>query len=284
MTGSDQNRLPDRLVGVSLKMYFDVPQTLAYLSAIASASFAPSPTSNSNVSASEKKTTALFVVPSFPLLAHAETQSLLRHVSSEASRPPILLGVQNAHYEDRGAFTGETSPVMLKQLGVSIVELGHAERRAEPYNESNTLIAKKVKAVLRNGMIPLVCIGEKTQGAGLEIAVHECEDQIDPAIEAALEEGVDKTAGIVFAYEPVWAIGASKPASADHVLAVIQRLRDGILNRYSTLARPVRFLYGGSAGPGTWSALKSGCDGLFLGRFAHDVENLVRVWEEVVTS
>ena len=159
--------------------------------------------------------------------------------------------------------------------------LGHAERRRAPINEADDVIAKKAKAVVRNGMIPLVCIGEKTKSnimsEGVGLAIRECSPQIMEVLRA-----VPGDAPIIFAYEPVWAIGVQEPASADHVLAVVKSLKS-LVDTVEGKTE-VRILYGGSAKPGTWQTLKAGLDGLFLGRFAHNVESFEKVIREVEGS
>ncbi len=256
--------LPPRLVGVNTKMYFDLPSTTAYVSAIAK--IAPSPNSSCGI----------FIIPSYPCL-------LAAHKLLEAT-PQVLLGAQNCHAEDSGAYTGEVSPLMLKQAGCSMVCLGHAERRRAPVKETDEDVAQKAVAVIRNGMIPLVCIGEKAKSnimsEGVGLAIRECTPQIMEVMKV-LPENVP----IIFAYEPVWAIGAQEPASADHVLSVVRSLKDRIREGFGEhQAGKIRILYGGSAKPGTWETLKDGVDGLFLGRFAHNVDNFEKVIEEVEVS
>ena len=254
--------LPDRLVGVNLKMYFDAPSTTSYITAIAK--FVAPPASIS---------TGVFILPSYPCLASAS--DLLEMT------PQVILGAQNCHSEDSGAHTGEVSPPMLKQVGCRIVCLGHAERRAAPFNETDEAVATKANAVVRNGMIPLVCIGEKSRSTimseGVGLAIRECTPQITGILGT-----VTPSAPVIFAYEPVWAIGAQEPASADHVLAVVKSLKQLVKSMGDRA--DVRILYGGSAKPGTWGTLKDGLDGLFLGRFAHDVGNFERVVNEVEES
>ena len=152
------------------------------------------------------------------------------------------------------------------------MELGHAERR-RLFGETDETVALKAKAVVRNAMIPLVCIGERTQGT-----VPQAVEEVRPQIESILDV-VPTGHEIIFAYEPVWAIGQPAPASAEYVVMVVQELRAlcGMRGRGSE----VRFLYGGSAGPGTFEGLREGVDGLFLGRFAHDVKNFFEVVGEV---
>lgn len=244
-----------RIVGTSLKMYFDLPSTTKYLGAVARIS-----------SAAEKANIDLFVIPDFVTITSAKSQ--LENTS-------IWIGAQDCYSEDKGAYTGEVSPLTLSQAGVKIVEIGHAERR-KLFGETDADVAKKAAAVVRNGMIPLICIGEKNKSniasQAVGIAVSECK----PQIEAALSE-IPDDAEVVFGYEPVWAIGASQPAGADHVVAVTQNLRSLVASRKGR----TRILYGGSAGPGTFQDLKEGVDGLFLGRFAHDPGNLQKVIQEM---
>lgn len=236
-------------------MYFDLPSTEAYLQVLS----ARPPQSTCNV----------FVLPSLPALSIA---------SAILSKSQVWIGAQNCHWEDSGAHTGEVSPKMLKQLGCTIVELGHAERRRAPFNETDDITANKARAAVRNGLIPLICIGEKSKSTivsqGVGMALRECVPQVT-AVLNAVPDGAD----LIFAYEPVWAIGAQEPASADHVLTVVGELRKEISGRGRS--GEVRILYGGSAKPGTWDALKGGLDGLFLGRFAHDVDAFKKVVEEI---
>ncbi|KAK6435323.1 hypothetical protein LTR95_008488 [Oleoguttula sp. CCFEE 5521] len=244
-----------RLLGASLKMYLDLPSTNNYVSSVAPLS-----------SAADAANIDFFVIPDFvTLLPSAE----------KLAPTSILLGAQDCHSEDKGAFTGEISPVVLAQAGVKIVEIGHAERRAL-FGETDKTVAAKAAAIVRNGMTPLVCIGEKSRSSiasqAVGLAISECKPQITAAL-----SGIPDTSDVILAYEPVWAIGASEPAGADHVVAVTQSLRELVKGRQGR----VRILYGGSAGPGTFEALKEGVDGLFLGRFAHDIKNLEKVIEEM---
>ena len=241
---------PRRTVGVSLKMYFDLEKTAQYVRACAA--LGPHALSH-NVD--------IFVIPDFLSLTAASTVLRLE-------APTIRLGAQDCFWEDSGAYTGEVSPAVLRSIGCSIVELGHAERR-RLFGETDVEVAKKAKAAIRNGLTPLICIGERTKGTPQE-AVDECRPQIESILVAT-----DQDQEIIFAYEPVWAIGQPKPASAEYVVSVTQELRKLCGDRH------VRFLYGGSAGPGTFDVMREGVDGLFLGRFAHDVENFREVITEV---
>jgi triosephosphate isomerase len=279
---------PRRLVGTSLKMYFSIPKTLEYirsLSAMADDGASLPPAGSGP---------ELFVIPDY--LTILEARKILHGVDTAATSPiaspphttgaaqkastnRIELGAQDAFWSPAGAFTGEVSPRSLAEAGVRYVELGHAERR-RLFHETDAEVGQKVKAAVDEGLVPLVCIGEvnkPTTGdaqAGARAAADECAPQVQ-----AVLGNIPDEAEVVLAYEPVWAIGASEPAGAEHVVAVAKMLRESVRGRKGL----VRILYGGSAGPGTFDKLKDGVDGLFLGRFAHDVENFKKViWEMTV--
>lgn len=246
---------PRRMVGVSLKMYFDLPSTLSYVRGVLQLD---GDAWNARLD--------LFVIPDFVTLL--ESARILESSS-------IWLGAQDAFWEDKGAYTGEVSPLVLRQAGARMVEMGHAERRAA-FGETDEWVAKKAAAAARNGLIPLVCIGEKTHhsvaSAAVGAAIQECTPQVTSVLDA-----VPDHAEVILAYEPVWAIGAAQPADADHVVTVTKELRKLTAHRTGV----TRILYGGSAGPGTFAKMAEGVDGLFLGRFAHDIQNLKKVIAEV---
>lgn len=220
----------------------------------------------------------IFIIPDFVSLQ--STGKLL----ADAPSTDVWLGAQDTHWEDAGAFTGEVSPSVLREAGVRIVEVGHAERR-RIFGETDDVTAKKAAAVARNAMVPLVCIGEKTKADGehdvstasIRVAVTECQVQVDAVMAA-----VGPDAEVVLAYEPVWAIGASQPAGEGHVLAVVAGIRD--LESVRTRPGITRVVYGGSAGPGLYERLKGGVDGLFLGRFGHDPAQFVKTVKEVAEA
>ncbi|EKG10070.1 Triosephosphate isomerase [Macrophomina phaseolina MS6] len=249
---------PRRIVGTSLKMYFDLDRTLSYVEGVAELS-----------SHAEANNVDLFVIPDFVTILEA------RRILKDTS---VLLGAQDAFWEASGAYTGEVSPLTLQQAGVRLIEMGHAERR-RIFGENDEQVAKKAAAAVKHGHIPLVCIGEKTHGAvasaAVGMAVEECRPQVTSVLAAVPDD-----AELILAYEPVWAIGAQEPADADHVVNVTKELRKMASSRKGV----TRVLYGGSAGPGTFAKLVDGVDGLFLGRFAHNLANLKQVITEVARS
>lgn len=249
-----------RLVGFSAKMYFTAPRTEEYTSSFIELLRDVPQESLQNVD--------IFILPDY-ITIPGTIQQL------QTCPVPVWTGAQDCHWEDEGAFTGEVSPVTLKHIGARIVAVGHAERR-RLFAETDEMVAKKAAAVARSGMVPLVCIGEKTQG-DVNIAADECAAQVNAVMAA-----VDGNAEVALAYEPVWAIGAPQPAGEEHILAVVEKLRDlpSVIDRKGV----TRIVYGGSAGPGLFKKLKDGLDGLFLGRFAHDPERFLQTVKEVASA
>lgn len=245
------------VVGVSLKMYFGYRQTLDYCHAVARRLAGHPALTSGDV--------RLFVLPAFPAIP----------VAADIFRgTPIAVGAQDLWTSDGGAFTGEVGGPMLHEAGARYVEVGHAERRTL-FGEDETLVAEKTAAALRNGLTPVLCLGEADRTAVAEAAA-ECVRQLDSALKAAA--GQQLSGPVVIAYEPFWAIGAAEPAGDEHITGVCAALRAAIAERTEHAGSTV--IYGGSAGPGLFTRLGGGVDGLFLGRFAHDPRALAEVVEE----
>lgn len=152
----------------------------------------------------------------------------------------IALGAQNMHFEQRGAFTGEVSPPMLRGLCRYVI-VGHSERR-QYFGETDAGVGRKVKAALEHGLRPIVCVGEdlRQNESGHTAAV------VEKQVRGALE-GVAPTGEIVIAYEPVWAIGTGRAATAEGANVVIRRIRQIVAAVWDDAsARDVRIQYGGS--------------------------------------
>ncbi|KAK0722030.1 triosephosphate isomerase [Lasiosphaeria miniovina] len=225
---------------------------------------------------------------SLPLLDSVDVFVIPDHVTlagvvAQVAHHGIMVGAQDCHSEDAGAFTGAVSPAVLAEVGCRLVELGHAERR-RLFAETDASAAAKAAAVVRNAMVPLVCVGEERD---------DDEDDDEPHIVAAADEvlvqvrsalaAVPADTDVVLAYEPVWAIGASAPAPIDHVRAVVRRVRASDAVRARAPGR-TRIVYGGSAGPGLFTRIAPDVDGLFLGRFAHDPAQFFRTVCEVAQA
>ncbi len=159
----------------------------------------------------------------------------------------ILLCAQNCHWEDKGAFTGEISPSMLKDMDVEYVIIGHSERR-EYFFETDEMINRKLKAVIKNGLKAILCVGEKLQERERGRTMEVIENQVEKDI-----EGVD-VEKIVIAYEPVWAIGTGKTATPEMAEEVHSFIKD-LIKKIS--GKEVTVIYGGSVKPENISSLIS---------------------------
>ena len=155
----------------------------------------------------------------------------------------VASGAQNMHFEASGAYTGEISAQMLKDLGVQYVIIGHSERRAY-FGETDALVNKKTKAALSQGLIPIVCVGESLEQRELGITIELVRMQVKIALEGIT---ADEAKGIVIAYEPIWAIGTGKTATAaqaEEACAAVRQVVDELYGRDT--ADAIRIQYGGS--------------------------------------
>jgi triosephosphate isomerase len=161
----------------------------------------------------------------------------------ESDRIPFFLGAQHCHFKASGAFTGEVAPGMLAKLGVSYVIAGHSERR-ELFGETDDLVNKKVKAILEVGMTPIVCVGETLE----EREAGEAEAKVERQVALGLKRVPgEQVAGLVIAYEPIWAIGTGRTASADDAQAMCAVVRATVAAAFGADAGDeVRIQYGGS--------------------------------------
>lgn len=191
-------------------------------------------------------------------------------VSSEIKASNIKLGSQNIYFEDKGAFTAEISAEMLKEIGCSYAIIGHSERR-NIFNETNEVINKKIKQALKNSITPILCVGEKGEEreAGntekvVEMQLKECLDGLD-------KENLD----IVIAYEPIWAIGTGKTATAEQAEEVHVFIRNLLEKMFDKeFAEKTRILYGGSVKPENAQELMSmeNIDGALVGGASLDAK------------
>ena len=237
-----------RLIGTSLKMYLGLQQTRAWVEGLAAI-----------VRGGAYDAIDQFVMPN--VLSLADAHGALRGT-------PVALGAQNLFWEDAGPYTGEISAPMLVEAHCRYVEIGHTERR-RLFGETDETVARKMAAAVRAGLIPLLCVGEEAPGSP-EAAVQACLRQVEAATSR-----LTGTPPLVVAYEPVWAIGAAEPAEPGYIIAVAEGLQ-AVLGGQPDF----RLIYGGSAGPGLLSRLGPAVDGLFLGRFVHDVSRLKLILDE----
>ncbi len=194
----------------------------------------------------------------------------------EADGLEILLGAQHCHHEANGAFTGEVSPAFLAKLDVKYVICGHSERR-EIFGETDEMVNAKVRSILQYGMTPIMCCGESLE----QREAGETEAVVLGQVAAGLEQvKSEQVAAMVIAYEPIWAIGTGKTATADDAQAVCQAIRRAIGAMFDAhTAAAVRIQYGGSVKAGTTEELMAqpDVDGALVGGASLDPDEFARI-------
>ncbi|MEX0952991.1 MAG: triose-phosphate isomerase [Nitriliruptoraceae bacterium] len=193
-----------------------------------------------------------------PFVALRSIQTLI-----QSDRLPLLLGAQNCHDQDEGAFTGEVSAAMLARLDVAYVIAGHSERRAL-FGETDEVVNAKVRAIQRHDMQPILCVGE---GAEDRDAGRAPEVVIGQLMASLAGIDVAHPDALVVAYEPVWAIGTGRTATPDDAQTMCAVIRDQLRSTHGDVADGVRVLYGGSVKPGNIRALlaQDDVDGVLVG-------------------
>jgi triosephosphate isomerase (TIM) len=212
---------------------------------------------------------------------HAEvvvcaSPTLLWTVVETVRNNPILVAGQDMHWLEQGAYTGETSPLMLKALGVTHVLIGHSERR-QYFNETDESVNLKLKSALKHGLVPIVCVGEQLAEREAGQTAEVLERQVTIAL-----EGIDPTAAasLVIAYEPVWAIGTGRTATPEIADEAHKIIRAQIASSLSTeLAASTRILYGGSVKPENAGSLccLTDIDGALVGGASLDAASFAQI-------
>ena len=209
----------------------------------------------------------VFVVPPFTAIEAVR----------RASEGKLWVGAQNMHWAERGAYTGEISALMLQELGVDMVELGHAERRRY-FNETDADVNRKVHAALRHGLRALVCVGEQAEDKRRGVGRDTVRNQVR-AVFAEVE--ASRASHLIVAYEPVWAIGAdSAEIGMDYVREVQNHIRSTLAEMLGpSAAARVPVIYGGDVNLRNAASLvrESGTEGLFIGRAALEAENFAEL-------
>ncbi len=188
----------------------------------------------------------------------------LQTVAKAVSASHVAVGAQDVYYESKGAFTGEVSPAMLKDVGCTYVLCGHSERR-HVIGETDELVNRKVIAALGGGLLPILCVGE--------LLAERDASQTEIVVSRHLKEGLaglsaEKVSAVTIAYEPVWAIGTGRTATSQQAQEVHGFIRDLLDQMYDAeLAEEIRILYGGSVKPNNSAELmsQSDVDGLLVG-------------------
>ena len=201
--------------------------------------------------------------------------TLLKDLKKATKGTNIMIGAQNMHFEEKGAFTGEISPLMLKELDMDYVVIGHSERR-QYFNETDETVNKKVLKALEVGIDPILCVGETLEEREAGNTKDVCKVQVEKALENVSKEDLAK---VVIAYEPVWAIGTGKTATSEDANDVIAYIREVVANLYGELANEVRIQYGGSVKPSNVAEImnQSDIDGALVGGASLEANDYVEL-------
>ncbi len=206
----------------------------------------------------------------------APPMTALAVVGETVKNSNVLLGSQNICWEEQGAFTGEISPAMLKDVGGSMAIIGHSERRAI-FAETDSLINQRVQGALKYGIIPILCIGETLEEREAGTTMTILEGQLRAGlVDTPLTSGAD----LVIAYEPVWAIGTGKTASTAQAQEVHLFIRGLLADIYQKdIADQIRILYGGSVNPANVDELmaQEDIDGALVGGAALKADSFLRI-------
>jgi triosephosphate isomerase len=194
----------------------------------------------------------------------------------DADELKFMLGAQHCHFEDKGAFTGEVAPAMLAKLGVKYVIVGHSERR-EIFGETDEMVSMKITSVLKQGMTPIICVGETIE----EREAGSTEAKVLGQVRAALgDRNPETVGGLVVAYEPIWAIGTGKTATAQDAQAVIGKIRSEVKALAGAdAAATIRLQYGGSVKAANMPELMAqpDIDGALVGGASIDPDEFARI-------
>lgn len=251
--------------GTNLKMYKNISDTLAYLQKLED---------EVRIRGIDCEKTQLFVIPSYLSLP----------VASEAFKDsPFLLGAQNMAWEEEGQFTGEISPLMLQELSLDMVMIGHSERR-HIFRERDVEENKKVLSALDHNFISLLCIGETAEEKDFGISDEVLRSQIKIGLHGVSKQDLSK---VWIAYEPVWAIGVNgKPASIDYAGEKHRVIFDCLSELFGDCAQDIPILYGGSVNPqnATKLILDPHIDGLFVGRSAWDGQKFAKLIDDCIKA
>ena len=209
--------------------------------------------------------------------------TMLSEVKKVIEGSTVQLGAQNIFWEEKGAFTGEVSPPMLKDAGCQYVTIGHSERR-QYFGETNETVNKKIKAALAHELTPIMCIGESLEEREKGKTMDKVETQINSGMEGL---GKDEIRRIVIAYEPIWAIGTgltATPSQAEEVHSFIRKKLEG---KYGNeIASYAIILYGGSVKPAnTYSILKeNNINGALVGGASLEADSFIQITKEAIKA
>lgn len=209
----------------------------------------------------------------------APTFLSLKTVKDNAPKS-MIVSAQNVHFADHGAFTGEVSIPMLKEIGIDWVIIGHSERRTYD-NETDDKCNKKIKVLLENNMVPVYCVGETLE----QFEKDETKEVVKTQVEEGLKDLTgDNLSTIVIAYEPVWSIGTGKNASKEIAEDVCSYIRDIVNKMYGKVSDEIRILYGGSVKPENARAYLSmpNVDGALVGGASLKVDSFKALLDNII--
>jgi triosephosphate isomerase len=222
-------------------------------------------------SLSEKQLTEVEVAVLPPFVDVRSVQTLI-----DGDKLLLSYGAQDLSPHDSGAYTGDISGAMLAKLGCQYVLVGHSERRAV-HHETDEIVNAKLRAALRHGLTPILCVGENIDVREAAGQVAHCHDQIDAALDGVK---ADQVTSVVVAYEPIWAIGTGKTATPDDAQEVIGGIRERLRERFDVAtADAVRILYGGSVNSSNIAAIMAerDVDGALVGGASLKAEEFVAI-------
>lgn len=239
-----------------------------------------------NISSSDAQVLVSEIVDKIGKLKHVDVlicppfTSLSSARSAMSAHPEIALGAQNFYPAKSGAYTGEVSAVMLRELGVTHVIIGHSERRTH-FHEDDDFINKKVIFALENALLPIVCVGETLEqrkaGKAQDIIAHQIESGLRGLTKAQAQK-------IIIAYEPVWAIGTGKSATVEIAQNTCALVRDEVRNLFGDdVANKVRIQYGGSVKPDNIAEYMSqeDVDGALIGGASLEVDSFKAIVDAI---
>jgi len=207
----------------------------------------------------------------------------LHEVSRALQGSPVQVGAQNMYWEEQGAFTGEVSAPMLKDVGCTYVVIGHSERR-QFFRETNETVNKKIKSALTHGLVPIMCIGESLEERENGNTITKVQSQITEGLEGL---GAEQVRQIIIAYEPIWAIGTGLTATPDQAQEVHRFIRSNLAEKHGNdVASCAIILYGGSVKPeNSYSLLKEkDINGALVGGASLKAESFAEIAKEAIKA
>jgi triosephosphate isomerase len=210
-------------------------------------------------------------------LVLAPPYTSLQSVSETIKGSQVLLAAQNIYFEDKGAYTGEVSPAMLKDVGCTYVIVGHSERR-KYFHETDEGVNAKAKKSLQTGLKPIICVGETETEREKGVTEFVIGIQVKKAL-----NGIDKLDNIVIAYEPVWAIGTGKNATPIEAEEVHRFIRNVVGDMYGDICKKIMILYGGSVTPDNAGELigMEDVDGALVGGASLKVDSFLGIIKSI---